>query len=155
MIRAATPADVDQIHALVCELAEYEKLRPAVLSSPSDFQSALFGESPLAEALVADHPESDPSDSSTKLAGIAIFHPTFSTFAGRPGLWLEDLYVRPECRGAGLGRAFLAHFLSIARERNCARVEWSVLDGNTPAIEFYEHLGATVLPDWRIARVEL
>ncbi len=155
MIRPATLADADEIHALVCELADYEKLRLSVRSSPADFRSALFGDSPLAEALVVEVPEPESCDAPYRLAGMAIYFPSFSTFAGRRGLWLEDLYVRPEFRGQGFGKALLERFLSIAQEQNCARAEWSVLDWNTPAIEFYQHLGATVMPDWRIARVEL
>jgi ribosomal protein S18 acetylase RimI-like enzyme len=150
-IRPATPHDVPEIHALVCELAEFEKLRHTVVSTPADFRNALFGARPAMEALVADPPTPGP----VRLAGAALFYPTFSTFTGRPGLWLEDVYVRPEFRSQGIGNALLDHFLSLARSRGCARAEWSVLDWNTAAIRFYERLGADVMPDWRIARVSL
>ena len=83
------------------------------------------------------------------------FFQTFSTFTGRQGLWLEDLYVRPEYRNQGIGKALLTHFLSVAQSRGCARAEWSVLDWNTSAIDFYEHLGAEIMPEWRIARLDL
>ena len=149
MIRAAAPDDVEELHALVCELAEYEKLRHTVVSTPEDMHSALFGKRPLLEALVAD------SQSANQLAGMALFFPTFSSFAGRPGLWLEDVYVRPDYRGRGLGKALLERFLMLARERGCARAEWSVLHWNEPAIRFYQNLGAELLSDWRIARVDL
>ena len=155
MIRPATPGDVAEIHELVCDLAEYEKLRDTVVSTPADFQEALFGNSPKAEALVADVPNHDASEGTPRLAGMAIFFSTFSTFTGKSGLWLEDVFVRPEFRGQGVGKAFLTEILAIARKRKCARAEWSVLDWNTPAIEFYEALGATVMPDWRITRVAL
>ena len=154
-IRGATPGDIDELHSLVCHLADYENLGHTVISTPTDLQEALFGETPRAEALVAGTPASSGPESPSRLAGIAIFFPTFSTFTGRPGLWLEDVYVRPEYRGEGIGKAFLERFLTIARERGCARAEWSVLDWNTPAIKFYERLGATVMPDWRIARMDL
>jgi GNAT superfamily N-acetyltransferase len=89
------------------------------------------------------------------LSATALFYSTFSTFTGKSGLWLEDVYVRPECRGHGIGRAILDHFLELARSRGCARAEWSVLDWNTDAIRLYENLGADVMPDWRIARVSI
>jgi len=154
-IRDAVPGDIKELHSLIRQLADYENLSHAVTSTPSDLQEALFGRSPLAEALVAATPDPTGPAFPSQLAGIAIFFPTFSTFTGRPGLWLEDVYVRPEHRGEGIGKAFLARFLTLARERGCTRAEWSVLDWNTPAIEFYEQLGAIVMPDWRIARVNL
>ena len=155
MIRPAIPEDVPEIHALTCELADYEKLRHKLISTPADFRRALFGERPLMEALVAEIPEPTTPESPSQLAGSGLFYPTFSTFTGQPGLWLEDLYVRPQFRGQGIGRALLDHLLNLARERGCARAEWSVLDWNEPAIRFYQELGAEVMPDWRIARVEL
>lgn len=150
-IRHATPLDVDDIHALVCELAEFEKLRDTVVSTPTDFTTALFGERPLMEAIVSDA----PTDSEDRLSGMALFYSTFSSFTGKGGLWLEDLYIRPAYRKQGLGTAFIQQFLTLARERNCARAEWSVLDWNENAIKLYVKLGATILPDWRIARLEL
>lgn len=154
-IREAIPEDIHELHSLVCELANYENLGHTVISTPTDLQEALFSETPRAEALVAETPGATGAESPFRLSGMAIFHPSFSTFTGRPGLWLEDVYVRPECRDAGIGKAFLERFLTIARERGCARAEWSVLDWNTPAIKFYERLGATIMPDWRIARMDL
>ena len=151
-IREAVPGDIEELHSLIRQLANYENLAHTVTSTPSDLQEALFSGSPRAEALVAGTPASSGPESPSRLAGIAIFFPTFT---GRPGLWLEDVYVRPERRGEGIGKAFLARFLTLARERGCARAEWSVLEWNTPAIEFYEQIGATVMPDWRIARVNL
>jgi hypothetical protein len=153
MIRPATPADVAEIHELVCDLAEFEKLRHTVVSTPDDFHAALFGERPLMEAVVVE--QAANADTPGKLSATALFYPTFSTFTGKSGLWLEDVYVRPECRGQGIGRAILDHFLELARSRGCARAEWSVLDWNTDAIRLYENLGASVMPDWRIARVSI
>lgn len=150
-IRRATPLDVDDIHALVCELAEFEKLRDTVVSTPTDFTTALFGERPLMEAIVSDA----PANSEDRLAGMALFYSTFSSFTGKVGLWLEDIYVRPAYRNQGLGTAFIEQFLALARKRDCARAEWSVLDWNKNAIQLYEKLGATILPEWRIARLEL
>lgn len=163
-IRRATPHDVAGIHALVCELAAFEKLHHTVVSSPADFHTALFGDRPLLEALVADAPPPEPeaplaartpSPIGNGLAGTALFYPTFSTFTGKPGLWLEDVFVRPEHRGLGLGRAFLEHFLALARKRGCARAEWAVLHWNDHAVRLYQRLGAEVLPDWRLARINL
>ncbi len=153
MIRPATPADVDEIHTLVCELAEFENLRHTVAATPADIHAALFGQRPVLEALVAPAPA--PASSPDTLSGVALFYPTFSTFTGKPGLWLEDLYVRPEFRGQGLGTAFLQRFLDLARHRGCARAEWAVLAWNQPALRRYESLGADVMPDWRIARLNL
>ena len=154
-IREANPGDILELHALICDLADYENLRHTVISTPADLQEALFGEPPRAEALVAETPCATGPESSFQLSGMAIFYHTFSSFAGGPGLWLEDLYVRPEYRGGGIGEACLERFLTIARERGCSRAEWSVLDWNTLAIRFYERLGANVMPDWRIARMDL
>lgn len=153
MIRPATPADVAEIHALIRDLAEFEQLRDSVVSTPEDFQGALFGTRPVMEALVVDQSADDAAPG--HLSATALFHPTFSTFTGKPGLWLEDVYVRPEFRSQGIGRALLDHFLALAKSRGCARAEWSVLDWNASAIRFYENLGATVMPDWRIARISI
>jgi len=147
-IALATPADVPDLHALIWGLAEYERLSDACVSTPADIDSALFGPDPAAEALIARE-----AGITASAAGFALFFHTFSTFLGRRSLWLEDLFVRPEARGAGLGRALLLELAAIACERGCGRFEWSVLDWNAPAIGFYEAQGATILPDWRIARV--
>ncbi|MGH8801072.1 MAG: GNAT family N-acetyltransferase [Casimicrobiaceae bacterium] len=133
---------------MVRELAEFERLSHFCVSTPADLERALFGPRPVAEALIARL-----NENSEEVTGFALFFHTYSTFLGRPSLWLEDVFVRPAFRGAGLGRRFLAKLASVARERGCGRFEWTVLDWNHPAIGFYESLGATVLPDWRIARV--
>jgi len=147
-IAAAGPGDVADIHALVQALAEYEKLDTACISTVADLDDALFGARPAAEALIArKNGISEPA------VGFALFFHTFSTFLGRRSLWLEDLFVRPENRGAGIGRALLTALAGIARDRGCGRFEWAVLDWNESAIRFYQGLGAVVLPDWRIARV--
>jgi len=147
-IGLAEPADVPDLHRLIRALAVYEKLEAICVSEPSDIEKALFGPNPAAEALIAR----DEARSGFPV-GFALFFHTFSTFLGRRGLWLEDLFVQPEYRGAGVGRALLKQLAAIARHRACARFEWSVLDWNEPAIGFYERLGATILTDWRIARV--
>jgi len=147
-IAAAEPGDAAEIHALVRALADYEKLDAACISTIADIDLALFGPRPAAEALIARK-----TGISEPAVGFALFFHTFSTFLGRRSLWLEDLFVRPEHRGAGIGRALLTTLAAIARDRHCGRFEWAVLDWNQNAIRFYETLGAVVLPDWRIARV--
>ena len=147
-IDAATPRDIADIHALIVALAHYEKLADRCVSTEEDVREALFGAHPAAEVLIA-RIEGDPGPA----AGFALFFHTFSTFLGRRTLWLEDLFVRPEHRGAGIGRALLTRLAALAHERGCGRFEWAVLDWNEPAIRFYEALGAQVLPDWRICRV--
>ncbi|MFD1555616.1 GNAT family N-acetyltransferase [Paraburkholderia silviterrae] len=144
-IRAATPADVDAMHALMYELAEFEKLTHLFTGTPEGLADALFGARPSAEALVAEE--------AGRIVGYALFFHNYSTFLGRRGLYLEDLYVQPSQRGTGLGTAMLRALAAIAVERQCGRFEWTVLDWNEPAIRFYEKMGATVLPDWRVVRV--
>jgi len=146
IIRPARPGDETAIHELVRELAEFERLAQTVVSTPADFAAAFFGDPPSAFALLAE--------SDGRPAGMAIFFSTFSTFTGRPGLWLEDLYVRPEFRGQGIGRALINAVIARARSMGCPRLEWSVLDWNENAIGFYRNLGAEVLPDWRIVRID-
>jgi GNAT superfamily N-acetyltransferase len=144
-VRPARREDVGHVHAMIRDLADYEKLTHLCVATEADLDSALFGSRPSAEVLVAwKHGEA---------AGFALFFHNFSTFLGRPGLWLEDLFVRPAFRRQGCALILLRTLAGIARERGCGRFEWAVLDWNTPAIRFYESLGATVLPDWRIARV--
>lgn len=147
-IRPAAPGDVAELLRLIRALAEYEKLTHLMVADEAALADALFGARPAAEALIATESGNTPHP-----VGFALFFHTFSTFLGRRGLWLEDLFVLPEHRGRGLGRALLAHLAGIARQRGCGRFEWSVLDWNTPAIGFYEAMGATLLPEWRIARV--
>jgi GNAT superfamily N-acetyltransferase len=144
-IRPAVPGDAAAIHALIRELAEYERLTQLCTGSTADLADALFGPRPAAEVLLA---EVDGG-----IAGFALFFHNFSTFLARRGLWLEDLYVRPAFRGHRIGSKLLRAVAAIAVARRCGRFEWSVLDWNAPAIGFYERLGATVMPDWRIARV--
>jgi len=144
-IRPATPADISAIFALMYELAEFEKLTHLFVATEDGVHDALFGPRPSSEALVAED--------GGRVVGYALFFHNFSTFLGRRGLYLEDLYVQPTQRGSGLGTAMLRRLAALAVERQCARFEWSVLDWNQPAISFYEKMGATVLPDWRIVRV--
>jgi len=144
-IRPARPEDVGAVHAMVRQLADYERLTHLCVASEADLGTALFGPQPAAEVLVA-WKDAEP-------AGFALFFHNFSTFLGRRGLWLEDLFVRPEHRRQGCAQALLATLAAVARQRGCGRFEWAVLDWNTPAIDFYRALGASVLPDWRIVRV--
>jgi GNAT superfamily N-acetyltransferase len=144
-IRAAEPADIGAMLALMRELAEFEKLTHLFVATEESLREALFGARPAAEALVAER--------NGAIVGYALFFHNFSTFLSRRGLYLEDLYVQPALRGSGLGTALLRRVAAIAVERRCGRFEWSVLDWNQRAIDFYTKLGATVLPDWRIVRV--
>ena len=143
-IRPATSADVVAIHALVRDLAIYEKLEHLMVSTPEDFNRELFGPNARIECIMAIEGELP--------VGFALFFHNFSTFLGRKGLYLEDLFVRPECRGKGYGKALLVRLAQIAGARNCGRFEWSVLDWNTPSIDFYKAMGATVMPEWNIVR---
>jgi GNAT superfamily N-acetyltransferase len=144
-IRTATPADTSAIFALMYELAEFEKLTHLFVATEAGVHDALFGATRSAEALVAEN--------EGRIVGYALFFHNFSTFLGRRGLYLEDLYVQPSQRGNGLGKAFLRQLATLAVERQCGRFEWTVLDWNQPAISFYEKMGATVLPDWRVVRI--
>lgn len=144
-IRNATPADISLILGFIRELAEYEKLGHEVVATEADLRQSLFGEKPAAECVIAE--------SGGKPAGFALFFHNFSTFLGKPGLYLEDLYVKPELRGQGVGRKLLAHLARLAVSRGCGRFEWAVLDWNEPAIRFYQGLGARMLHDWRVNRV--
>jgi GNAT superfamily N-acetyltransferase len=144
-IRAATPADTGAIFALTYELAQFEKLTHIFVATEAGLRDALFGARPSIEALVAED--------AGRIIGYALFFHNFSSFAGRRGLYLEDVYVQPAQRGGGLGTALLRHVAALAVERQCARFEWTVLDWNAPAISFYQKMGATVLPDWRVVRV--
>jgi GNAT superfamily N-acetyltransferase len=144
-IRAATERDVPLILTLIKELAEYERLSHEVVATEEALRDSLFGERRVAEALLG-YLGDDP-------AGFALFFHTFSTFLGKPGIYLEDLYVRPEFRGAGVGRALLVHLAGLAKERDCGRLEWSVLDWNEPAIGFYKGIGASPVSGWSVYRV--
>lgn len=144
-IRPAKRNDVSDIFALILELAHYEHLEDAVTGSETALGEHLFGDRRYGEALVAeiDH----------QMVGYALFFTSYSTFLTQPGLYLEDLYVQERHRGQGIGKALLQHVATLVTERQYGRLEWSVLDWNDAAIAFYETLGATVLPDWRICRV--
>ena len=146
LLRQATTGDVDTVYELIVALAEYERLRHRVTGTREQLETALFGPRPHAEAVIAEV-DSDP-------VGFALFFHTFSTFVCRPGLWLEDLFVIPEHRRAGIGRMLLSHLAGLAVERGCARFEWSALDWNEPALRFYDTLGAELLTDWRMLRLE-
>ena len=145
LIRAAHPSDVGLILEFVRELAAYERLSHLVTATEPVLTEALFGPRPGAEVLLAFQHDAP--------AGFAVFFHNFSTFLASRGLWLEDIYVKPQFRGKGYGRALLLHVARIAHERGCARFEWAALDWNTPAVEFYKALGAKALDDWTIFRV--
>ena len=144
-IRHATEADVPTLLAFIRELAEYEKLTHEVSASEEQLRATLFGPRPFAEALLAR--------ADGERVGFALFFHNYSTFLARPGLYLEDLYVRPAYRGHGLGKLLLTTVARLAVERGCGRYEWTVLDWNAPSIRFYESLGAEMKSDWRIMRV--
>jgi len=144
-IRPATPADLGEIVALIRDLAAYEKLLHECSINTEDLAAAMFGVKPCAEALMGELNE--------VVQGVALFFTNFSTFKCKPGIYLEDLYVRPAARGAGLGKALLIHLAKLAVARGCARFEWSVLDWNAPAIGFYQKLGAVPMDGWTIMRV--
>jgi GNAT superfamily N-acetyltransferase len=148
LIRPATAADLPAIVGLITELAVFEKLEHLVVVTPESLRPHLFGDRPAAECVVGET-GAEPG----RVVAFALFFHNFSTFLGRPGLYLEDLYVQPAHRGTGLGRALLQHLAALAVQRGCGRFEWSVLDWNERAIRFYEGMGATVMPDWRICRV--
>lgn len=144
-IRNAEPADVATILGFVRDLAAFEREPDAVVATEAMLADALFGARPAAEAVIA---EEDGA-----AVGFALFFHNFSTWTGRQGLYLEDLYVKPEARGVGVGRALLGHLARIAVARGCGRFEWSVLDWNADAIAFYRKIGATGLEDWTVQRV--
>ena len=145
LLRHARVEDVDLVLELIRGLADFENLSHQVQATREQLQETLFGAKPAAEVVLACEGET--------VVGFAVFFPNFSTFLGKPGLYLEDLYVRPEFRGRGHGRALLRHLATLALERGCGRFEWTVLDWNESAIEFYRRQGAEVLPQWRICRV--
>jgi GNAT superfamily N-acetyltransferase len=145
-IRPAATDDVPVILSFIRELAEYEKLEHEVSATPELLHEGLFGMRPSAEALIGCV-DGEP-------AGFALFFPSFSTFLTKPGIYLEDLYVRPKFRGLGLGKRLLIEVARLAGERGSGRYEWSVLDWNAPSIRFYEALGAVMHADWRRMRVE-
>jgi GNAT superfamily N-acetyltransferase len=147
-VRAAADDDVPALLRMIRALAEYERLSHLVVATEEGLRRALFEERGGPEALIAYE-----TGGNSNPAGFALFFHTFSTFLGRRGLWLEDVFVYPDQRGKGLGRQLLSELAAIARARNCGRFEWTVLDWNTDAIGFYDRMGATMLPEWRIVRV--
>jgi len=151
-IRPARPDDVALLLQLIRGLADYERLLDRVVATEATLRDELFGPRPVVEAVIA-WGDQDAGGGAQALGFAAYFH-NFSTFVGRRGLYLEDLYVVPAARGRGLGKALIRHVGRIAAGRGCGRFEWSVLDWNQPAIDFYRALGAEVLPDWRICRVQ-
>lgn len=144
-IRPAQPSDVAHIHAMIVELAVFEKLEHMVVATEALLHEGLFGVKPSCEAIVGEE--------NGEVVTFALFFHNFSTFLTKKGLYLEDLYVREVHRGKGYGTAMLKKLAEIAVERQCGRFEWSVLDWNEPAINFYKAMGASILPDWRICRV--
>lgn len=145
MIRAAKPEDISHIARLIRELAEYERLSHAVSLEEDRLREHLFGPRPFAEVLLAED--------AGEIVGFALFFHNYSTFLARPGLYLEDLFVQPAYRGRGHGRSLLVELARLAIDRNCGRVEWSVLDWNEPAHRFYRSVGAAPLDDWQIYRL--
>lgn len=145
VLRAAAPRDIPLVRELIEGLAEYERLRHECVATDALLEQALFGPRPYAEVVIAEW-NAEP-------AGFALFFHNFSTFLARPGIYLEDLYVRPEHRGHGVGKALLQHLAALALQRGCGRLEWSVLDWNEDAIGFYRKLGATPQDEWTVYRV--
>jgi GNAT superfamily N-acetyltransferase len=145
LLRAAEPRDVDAIVGLITELAAFEQLTHLLRVTPDKLRAQLFGDRPAAEAVVAEI--------GSEVVAFALFFTNFSTFLAQPGLYLEDLYVKPDYRGRGIGEAVLKYLGRLAVERGYGRFEWSVLDWNDNAIRFYRRMGATVMPDWRICRI--
>jgi len=146
MIRPATPADIPVIHALIRELATYEKASDEARATPEQLRDALFGERPAAFAHIAEDASGEP-------VGFAVWFLNFSTWRGVHGIYLEDLFVRPEARGGGHGKALLTELARICVERGYERLEWSVLNWNRPAIDFYEALGARPQDEWTVYRL--
>ena len=145
-IRPATIDDVPLIRALIAELAEYERLADAAVAADDDLRAQLFGAQPAAEVLIGEV--------DGQAAGFALFFHNFSTFLGKRGLYLEDLFVRPELRGRGIGKRLMVHLARVAVERGYGRFEWSVLDWNTPAIDFYRSIGARPMDEWTVQRID-
>lgn len=157
-IRAATPADIPLLLEFIRGIATYEKLEHQFVATAELLREELFGQQPAAEVILVFAGESSANtlsrESSTVVpVAYAVFFHNFSTFLGRRGLYLEDIFVQPEFRRQGIGRVLLRHLAKVAVERGCGRFEWTVLDWNASAIEFYQGLGAEVLPDWRICRL--
>ncbi|MCI4590864.1 GNAT family N-acetyltransferase [Sphingobium sp. BYY-5] len=146
IVREAVAGDIGVIHDFIVALADYERLAHAVKADRERLAHYLFGPRPMAEVLIAEHDGA--------AIGFALFFHNFSTFEGRPGIYLEDLFVLPQTRGLGAGKALLARLAQLAVERDCARLEWSVLDWNAPSIAFYHTLGARPMDEWTVQRVD-
>lgn len=144
-IRFASERDVPAIFSLIKELAEFEKLSQQIKTNEAELKQTLFGDDKFVEILIAEYDK--------QIVGQALFFKNFSTFLGKPGIYLEDLYVKPEMRGKGIGKALLDKIIAIAKERNYGRVEWSVLDWNEPAINFYKNIGAVPMDEWMLFRL--
>jgi GNAT superfamily N-acetyltransferase len=144
-IRDAVATDADRLIALILELARYEKLEHIFVNSADELRRWLFSDSPVAGCFVAER--------DSEIVGYAIYFRSFSTFLGKPGFWLEDLYVTPAMRGTGIGKSLLKKLARTAVEAGHARVEWAVLEWNQPAIDFYQSIGANLMPDWRLCRL--
>ena len=144
-IRSATAEDVPTILALIKELADYERLSHEVTATDADLHQWIFGDRPVAGVVIGEY-QGIP-------VGFALFFYNYSTFLGKPGIYLEDLYVKPAYRQMGFGRTLMAYIARLAKARNCGRFEWAVLDWNTPAIEMYEKLGAVPMKEWTVYRL--
>jgi GNAT superfamily N-acetyltransferase len=144
-IHRARPDQAGLIYSLICELAEYEKLSHEVEATEAGIAAALFGDNPRLFCEIAEWNGAG--------VGLAVWFLNFSTFSGRPGVYLEDLFVRPDFRGKGLGKALLSHLARLCVENGWSRLQWSVLDWNTPSIEFYKSLGAVMMDEWTLCRV--
>lgn len=145
-VREATAGDIATIHDFILALADYERLAHAVKTDRATLEKNLFGPRPMAEVLIAER--------EGRAIGFALFFHNFSTFEGRPGVYLEDLFVAPDARGSGAGKALLRRLAQITLERDCARLEWSVLDWNAPSIAFYRALGAQPMEEWTVQRMD-
>ncbi len=144
-ISSATESDIPLVLSFIRKLAEYEKLSQEVVADEETLRDSLFGTRPAAEVILG-YLEGEP-------VAFAVYFQNFSTFAGRPGIYLEDLFVEPAHRGRGIGKALLAHLADLAVKRGCARLNWAVLDWNQPAIDFYKGLGAVLLDGWTVCRL--
>ena len=145
VIRSATAADVPVIRQLIRELAEYERLTHEAVVTESELRETLFGPRPWAEVLIGE--------AGAEVAGFALFFHNYSTFVGKPGLYVEDVFVRPQFRGRGLGTELFRRMARIAVDRGCGRMEWAVLDWNEPALNFYRKIGAVPMNDWTVQRL--
>ncbi len=145
-IRSTTTEDCELILGFIQELADYEKLSHEVVATPATLAETLFGDKPYAEVTIGEY--------RGEAVGYSLFFHNFSTFTGRPGIYLEDIYVKPEMRAKGFGKLMLAYIAKLAVDRNCTRVEWSVLDWNEPSIQFYRSIGAAPMDGWTVQRLD-